>query len=314
MMGLIILILFYCMYTICFIVSRSFLLKIAKVISYFLALIPIAAVERNIKVIRAFQISKGIEPRSVRALKLDYFYYLLKNIIDFFKFLVIDPEGFYEILDMDPEFDSFLDDYNGKQGIVFIGMHLGNWELGPLVGFKNQVKMCSLAFHQISPVLEQLLSSLRRRYGVTLLHQRKGMKEAIQRLNKGEVLIFLGDQDGTKSGNFQKFCGMTSSFPRGIELFVKKTQAKVRPVVLVHEGDNYKLIVEPEIVCDKNRESLDFQSLHEQLADFYEKFILLYPEQWLLVYDRFKLRHNQHLEKIDLLDQVKKEHKEIFEA
>ncbi|PCJ18408.1 MAG: hypothetical protein COB02_10955 [Candidatus Cloacimonadota bacterium] len=311
-MGIIILFVFYTLYTICFLVPRGLLLKLSKFCAFFLSFLPIPAVDRNLKVILNFQKLNGITSKPKSELKRKYYYYFLKNIIDFYKFLVIDPEQFYKVLKIDPLFDGFLKSYEDGQGIIFAGMHLGNWELGPLVGYKYKVKMSSLVFHQISPVFESLISSLRRRYGVNLLHQRKGIKEAINRLNDGEVLIFLGDQDGTKGGHFQKLCGMTCSYPRGIELFVKKTKAKVIPSILVHDGDNYRLAVEPDINCDEMRESKDFNQLHQQLKSVYEKYILEYPEQWLLVYDRFKFRHDKHLQKNGLYDEVKKEHEEMF--
>lgn len=310
--NLVILILFYGMYTFCFLLPRTILLRFSKVISIILSFIPISPIDRNLKVVLKFRESKSLAYKDRRKVKADYIYYFFKNIVDFYKFLVIDPSDFYKILELDPAFEDFLKIYEGKQGLISVAMHLGNWELGPLIGHKHKVKMNSLVFHQISPVLEYLISSLRRRYGVGLLHQRKGIKEGIAKLNEGDFLSFLGDQDGTKNGYFQEFCGMTCSFPRGIELFVKKTKARVIPLVLIHVGDNYRLIVEEEIDVIENRESGNFDSLHIKMKEMYEKYILLYPEQWLLVYDRFKFRHDKHLKDLGVYDQIKKEHKDMF--
>ncbi|MCO4781386.1 MAG: lysophospholipid acyltransferase family protein [Candidatus Cloacimonetes bacterium] len=312
MLNLVILILFYGMYTFCFVFPRGFLLRLSKILSFILSFIPISPIDRNLKVIFSFRKSKNLEDLNARAIKSQYIYYFFKNIVDFYKFLVIKPDGFHEVLEIDPKFDDFLKIYNENQGLISVAMHLGNWELGPLIGFKYGVQMNSLVFQQLSPVLEHLISTLRRRYGVGLLHQRKGVKEGIKKLNEGQFLSFLGDQDGTKNGFLQEFCGMTCSFPRGIELFVKKTNARVVPVVLIHVGDSYRLIIEDEIDVTTNRATQNFESLHIRLKELYEKYILLYPEQWLLVYDRFKFRHDKHLKSLGIYDQVKQEHKDMF--
>lgn len=312
MLNLVIFILFYGMYTFCFLVPRIVLLKLSKALSLVLSLVPISPIDRNLKVILKFRKSKNLNDLSLRKVKGDYIYYFFKNIVDFYKFLVINPDNLHKILELDPRFDDYLKAYQEKKGLISATMHLGNWELGPLIGFKYGLKLNSLVFNQIIPVLEHIISSLRRRYGVTLLHQRKGIKEGIANLNEGDFLNFLGDQDGTKNGYFQEFCGMTCSFPRGIELFVKKTDARVIPLILIHVGDSYRLIVEDEIDVTENRETKNFDSLHIRLKELYEKYILLYPEQWLLVYDRFKFRHDEHLEKLEMYDKVKQEHKDMF--
>jgi lauroyl/myristoyl acyltransferase len=199
--------------------------------------------------------------------------------------------------------------------VIGVCLHYGNWELGGNYLSSLGVSFHSLVFRQIDADFDRILTKIRRNCNIGLLHQRGGLKKAVEYLRRGEMITFLGDQDGTRNGFFQSFMGLHCSFPRALELFVRKTEAVLLPVVLKHDDstDGYVACVYPPL-----GHAVDFRDrlpeLHAVIRDFYEEQILTDPAQWLLFYNRFRFRHDDFLREQGIFEQVSREYKKAWQG
>lgn len=134
------------------------------------------------------------------------------------------------------------------------------------------------------------MSERRHGAGARLFHQRTGLKAALQYVREGGILTLITDQDGTKQGRFMYFFDLLVSFPRALEFFMRHVQVPIVPMLLWHDQDGYRVEVGTRLDL-----SLPPDQLWTIIRDWMEATIIRDPAQWLLLYDRFKLRHQPYL-------------------
>lgn len=288
-----------------FILPRKLLLIGANICAWLLCLFPIHPIDRNIRVLNRFSRDQSRPTMAPLTIKQKNLYYLFKNLIDFYQFLVLKRSGWQQIVECDGV-ENLTQVYESGKGVIGICAHLGNWELGGLVLGQYGIQTSSLIFEQLNSTLDGYVNRAREDSGVKLLHQRRGLRTALKSLEEGELITLLIDQDGTRNGYFQDFFGLYCSFPRSIELFLNHTEAALVPMVLLHssKSDGYQLKVMPRLPLDIKAIREDYASLYGTIRDWFESIILENPEQWLLVYDRFKLRHIPMLREQGIFDQI----------
>jgi Kdo2-lipid IVA lauroyltransferase/acyltransferase len=263
---------------------------------------------RNIRVINSYLRSKNKPTLDLRVTRYRNIYYSLKNAVDFIRLLVLRKKGFDELIRVEG-LDGLKSSYDQGHGVIGLCLHLGNWELGGSVLTRRGFKVSSLVFGQLDPVLELFVNKARSGAKVGVLNQRSGIREGLRRLGKGELLAVHCDQDGTRNGHFLRFFGLHCSFPRVIELYALKSKASIHPMVMAHDpdSDGYVIRFYPKIEVDRENLKENLDEFYELLKHTLEEQILEVPEQWLLLYDRFKLRHDALLREQGLLDSVRSE-------
>lgn len=305
MVSLVLLFIHFVFLGISFVFPRKLLLLLAGGLSRFLSFFPIHPIDRNIRVINRFIRDQSRPPLAPLKIKQRNLYFLFKNLVDFYQFLVLKRSGWQQIMEYDGV-ENLTQVYKSGRGVIGICAHIGNWELGGLVLNQYGIQASSLIFEQLNPALDSYMNKAREGSGVKLLHQRRGLRTALKNLEEGELITLLIDQDGTRNGYFQDFFGLHCSFPRSIELFLNHTEAALVPLVLLHssKSDGYQLKVLPELPIDIEATRRDYASLYGSIRDWFENIILENPDQWLLAYDRFKLRHVPMLQEKGILDQI----------
>ena len=293
------------------VLGRPLCLKLCRLGAAVLAVVPIHPMNRNIRVINRKRKQFGMEPvpfYKTRSLSL---YYTLKNLVDFLYYLCAGKGGFSDLIEK-PHQEHLKEVYSRGKGVAGVCMHLGNWELGAKVLYDLEITLSSLVFRQLDPALERIISDARRSVKVGLLHQRSGIKEAVAALNRGEMVTVLCDQDGTRNGHFQRFFDLYISFPRIFELILKKTDAVLLPMLLLHQENGHGYRVEIGEPMTASLENLD--SFYESLARYLERQICQHPEQWLLLYDRFKFRHDSKLKELGIYDEILADYQAVWKG
>jgi KDO2-lipid IV(A) lauroyltransferase len=191
------------------------------------------------------------------------------------------------------------------RGVILVSSHMGNWELGAAWIATRGFPLHVLYFEQLSLVLDGYLHRVRCRHGVRMVHQRRGLREAIGALKKNEILGIVADQDGTKNGIFADFFGVLVSIPRGaVRLAIQRQCPLVHTWNLRRPDGSYEqCFSEPYWPPERGGEEAEQLLARRLLAD-YEVVIRSNPEQWLLSYDRFKLRHVPRLEELALKERA----------
>jgi len=298
-----------------FLIPRFVFLRLSQIFAWLLSFIPIHPIDRNLKVLNHFARTSSRPELPIRKVKQRSIYYLFKNIVDFYQFLVLRRRGWQNLIEYQG-MEHLTSPYQREKGVIGVCAHLGNWEIGGLFLKEYNIQASSLIFEQLDPVLDLFLNKAREGSGIKLLHQRRGLRAAIRALESGELVTVFADQDGTRHGYFQSFFGLHCSFPRSIELFLKHTEASVVPMILSHNpnSDGYVVQMLPAMEMDLEEIRREPGPLYQRIRDFFEELIMENPEQWLLVYNRFKLRHLPKLREDGLLEKVREDYERAWEG
>ncbi|MEE2923358.1 MAG: lysophospholipid acyltransferase family protein [bacterium] len=294
------------------ILPRSIHLTIHDVVSNFLSWIPIKVIERNLRVINRLIVKQGNSPLNFREIRRKFWFYTLKNTMDYMLFLFDENRELEDLVVWKSGEDILQKAYDRGKGVIGICLHIGNWELGGRVLTEKNFKLSSLVFEQLNPALEHLISKTRKNFNIELLHQRKGLRTAVKNLQAGHIVTVLCDQDGTRAGHFVNFFDLPLSFPRVFELFFNKTDASLVPLIILHSNSGYELHALPEWQVDRKNLETWLPIFYEELSRHLEHWIVKCPEQWLLVYDRFKLRHQKKWQEEGRFEEIKIQYENIW--
>ena len=191
----------------------------------------------------------------------------------------------------------------GKQGVLLLTAHFGNWELLAktfgLKGYRGNV----LARPLDNPYIEKILYKLRTGGGNKVIYNRENaVKSIISALNGNEIVGFLPDENASKRiGVFVDFFGIKACTMPGMANIAAKTRLPVVPAFIARLKDargNYtkhKLIIEKplDIKYTGNRKT-DTMNILKMFNEKIEDIIKQYPEQWFWIHNRWKTRPDEN--------------------
>jgi len=187
------------------------------------------------------------------------------------------------------EGEELLEDYQaGKQGLLLLAPHLGNWELAGLF-FASRYKMAALYSPPNHSGFEDYMKKVRSRSGSELVAtDRRGIMRLLSILREGGVVGILPDQTPRREGGeFAPFFGIPTITMTLATKLINKTGAK--PLITYAQrlpnAQGFKIIIreaEPGMASDNTTESLT------ALNHSVEKCIADVPAQYQWEYKRFR--------------------------
>lgn len=207
------------------------------------------------------------------------------------------PETLADIIDfeLDEETKALYKRVNDeKRGVLLVTGHFGNWEI-LVLGFAALYEPISyLARPLDNPKIEELLSSLRMRFGNTPINKSNSAMTAINVLKTKFGLGILADVNAhPREGVFVPFFGVPACTPTGAAMIAIRSSAYLYPVACVWDKENsrYKFIhgklLETANTGDRKRDILETTAAFT--AEL-EALIRQYPEQWMWTHKRWKTR------------------------
>lgn len=187
-------------------------------------------------------------------------------------------------------YQEFLDVLNGDQGVVMIGAHVGNWEIGAPFFDKYEKKINILMYDAEHQKIKEILkkNGTAAKYKIIpvneddLTHVFK-MTDA---LNKKEYVCFQGDRYVNKDKLLTcSFMGEMASFPAGPFILASRMKVPVVFYFAMREPSrtyHFHFAMVDKIIRNKNKKPE--QVLLEQYASNLEKLLKQYPEQWFNYY------------------------------
>jgi KDO2-lipid IV(A) lauroyltransferase len=176
------------------------------------------------------------------------------------------------------------------KGVVFIGCHLGAFDLGvtnmALRGWKPNVVGTPLKDKR----LNDLLWKHRNKYGAVAVERGKETFTLLKTLKSGGLIALLIDQDTKVKSCFVDFFGMPASTPIGATVLAMKTGAAAVPVYIYLGKDNFQhLCILPEVPLHiTGNEEADIVYNTQVFTSIIEQAIRQHPEQWVWMHERWK--------------------------
>ena len=189
-----------------------------------------------------------------------------------------------------------LDDaIEAGRGAILLSIHLGNWELGGLGLAEKGYRMNILTFREPDAKVNLKREQLRRERGINFIYVDReatsalAIVEAVNALNRNEVLAILGDRDGSSHTMALEFFGRQVQLPVGFAYLALASGAPVIPVFVPLEGERYTAIMEQPVFFRASHGERDrvIREGTQQIVRVFERYIRAYPDQWYNFFDFF---------------------------
>ena len=180
------------------------------------------------------------------------------------------------------------------RGMILIGPHLGNWEVGVFAYSAFREPLTYLARPLDNPRIEDLTVEVRSRFGNRAIDKNNSISKAISILRGGGILGILPDVNVLpRDGVFVPFFGTLASTTSGVAMMAMRTNAMIVPMCCVWNTETekynvfYGSLVEAANTGDRHR---DVEETTAAFTAEMEKFVRAHPEQWLWIHRRWKVR------------------------
>lgn len=176
------------------------------------------------------------------------------------------------------------------RGVVAVGAHLGNWEVGACALGYLGFRLTWLLRPLENPLIQAALNDVRALAGQHVITKWGGLKEGLHVLRRGEVLVMLVDQDAREQGVFVPFFGRAASTLKSPALLSQRTGAPIVPFVARRAGGGRFVLHVDEPVTVEGEGEEAIRAATARFTAALEAQIRLAPEQWLWVHKRWKTR------------------------
>ncbi len=178
------------------------------------------------------------------------------------------------------------------QGIIFLGSHLGNWEMMAVAGAVLADLDLMMVTKKVKPKwLHQAIERGRLSCGVKATYEPRTLKDVLQHLKKkGAVGVVLDQYVGPPVGVRVPVFGTPVGTSQLIATLAKRTGATVLPVVIYRNPDGSWVLeffpAMPWKIAEDSHFELASNTAH--YAQWIEDRIYEHPDQWLWSHRRFK--------------------------
>ncbi|MGH7466500.1 MAG: lysophospholipid acyltransferase family protein [Longimicrobiales bacterium] len=186
--------------------------------------------------------------------------------------------------------ERFVDAYSAGRGVVLVGGHIGNWELGAASLAAQGMHVEAIYQPQRNPLFDAAVVQARRRLGVELIRRAEASKHALERLRQGAIVCFVSDQNAGRTGIFVPFLGRPASTHRGAALLAVRAGAPLFVGAAVREGDHYQGITQEITTAREGDLDQAVQRLTAAFTAYLEELVRRWPEQYFWHHRRWKTK------------------------
>lgn len=189
---------------------------------------------------------------------------------------------------------------NGRpRQAIFVTGHLGNWELaGSAYCWQGQTRMTSIMRPLNNPKIGAYIYGHRTNEAHSTVSKEKGIRPLLAALRNGENLAIVADQHASSSEGVETtFFGQPVRTHATPALLHLKTGIPLWPGFLIRRDDDFHFdfcsdgLIEYKPTGDKEA---DILAITQMLNNAIEKYVRLYPEQWLWSHRRWLNINRKH--------------------
>ncbi|MSQ22975.1 MAG: hypothetical protein EXR58_00210 [Chloroflexi bacterium] len=169
------------------------------------------------------------------------------------------------------------------KGIVFIGGHIGNSDLGAALIAQRGYPVNVIADPLSPPRWDQLVQQARQAAGLRVIPMGSAIFRSLRVLRERQVLALLLDRPTHDQGVTIEFFGRRTRVPGGAAALAVRSGASVVGGYIVRSGNRYVAAISPEISRSEDDAGDDeVQILTQRLFSWLEQVIRKYPDQWFM--------------------------------
>jgi KDO2-lipid IV(A) lauroyltransferase len=236
-------------------------------------------------------------PSMTAAEREDLILAMLRNLgwmaVEFARFPRYTKENIEQVLVIDGH-ENFLRGLQRGKGVLFLTCHLGAWELSSFAHALYGYPLHYMARHIDNPRVDDLINSYRCLSGNRPIFKNESARAMLKLLKEGGTVGILADQNTMPDeAVFVDFFGKAASTTTGIARVALHTEAAVVPGYAVWDAGlgKYRLRFEPPVELSRTGDTeRDVFVNTQRFTKIIEEIIRKYPDQWIWVHGRWKLR------------------------
>ncbi len=181
--------------------------------------------------------------------------------------------------------------FNEEHGVILLSAHFGNWEYVALSSSAQlNLPLSVVVKDQRNPYVTNWMNKARTRWLNEVVPLGVSIRKTYQTLKEKKIVAMVADQRAPKESMKINFFGKEVPVHTGPAVLAIKTGAPMLYGIPVRQPDySYKTemveISKENLPEDENEKILELTNRHMK---YLEKFIRLYPEQWLWMHKRWK--------------------------
>jgi len=171
---------------------------------------------------------------------------------------------------------------------IIFSAHIGNWELLAQRLVLEGYKVAAIVRELRNKFVDTEINKLREKLGGKIFYAHQ-IKEIMNYLKSGGIVYLLPDQHIVEGSVRVEFLGRLAFTTPIITLLNKRLKSKIIPMFCIKVKDEYEIFIEDEFLpkyTGDMRKDLEFNTL--QMNKVIEKYIKLYPDQWMWLHRRWK--------------------------
>lgn len=228
-------------------------------------------------------LGNGAEGKTVGRLARQSLRNYCKYLVDFMRFPLLEADKIAELVAFSgwDNFDHALEE--GK-GVILVGMHLGNWDMGAAHIAVHQYPINVIAETFQPPPLNRWVQGARTRLGMKVIPMEHAVRPVIKALRRNEMVALLIDQPDSDEGVLVDFFQSRTRVPGGAAVLALRTGARIVPGGMIRLANNrYLGFAEPSIAFEPTGDfARDIQTLTQLIMSALEKWVRRYPDQWYM--------------------------------
>ncbi len=169
------------------------------------------------------------------------------------------------------------------KGVLVVSAHMGSWEVAAAI-WSATITPVSLFAEELEPAeLFDWYRTTRARLGISVLPlNQQGLRQVIQALEQGEMVVTAIDRDILGTGIVLPFFGRPAKIPNGVAAIALRRGVPLLPVSIFRlPGDSYQAVGYPPIFAAPTGDrAADERRVTELLVRRMEEIIRAHPDQW----------------------------------
>ncbi len=222
---------------------------------------------------------------------------MLRNLgwmaVEFARFQRYTKENIEQIIVLDGH-ENFLEGHRRGKGVLFLTCHVGAWELSSFAHALYGYPLHYMARHIDNTRVDDLVNSYRCLSGNRPIFKNESARAMLKILKESGTVGILADQNTMPDeAVFVDFFGKPASTTTGIARVALHTNSAVVPGYAVWDANlgKYRLRFEPAVELTRSGDTeQDVLVNTQRFTRIIEDIIRKYPDQWIWVHGRWKIR------------------------
>jgi KDO2-lipid IV(A) lauroyltransferase len=228
-------------------------------------------------------------PPECRAIARDMFSHFGRLLTALLKFSTLAPEQMMACVEFEGH-ERVLAAHAAGRGVLLFTGHFGFWEINALVHALKMHPIAVLARPLDNPRLHDLLESVRRSTGNSVIYRRGAIRRVLRALSANQAVAVLIDQHiQTADAVFVDFFDRPAATTSALAALALRTGAPVVPVfALPLPGGRFRMVYEHTVDPPRADDPDAIREFTQRCTDVLEMYVRRYPNLWLWMHRRWR--------------------------